>query len=114
MERFLLLMRGDQEKFNTLTDPEKKLIINQHINFSKDLNKEGILVEGDGLSSESVLLSIKEGELSQKDKPYCGTENQLSGYYIIKAYSFEDAMEIAKKCPALIHGETVEVVKIGH
>ena len=39
---------------------------------------------------------------------------QLSGYFIILADNMEKAIEIAKSCPSLKFGESVEVIALGH
>lgn len=110
MNRYLLLMRGDQSNFVNCSEEEQKNIIADYVKFAEDLNKEEKMIYGDGCSYHSVLL--KENDVLQD--PFVGSDKQLSGFYIIEAKTEEEAYELAKKCPALKHGESVEVVKLGH
>jgi len=42
-----------------------------------------------------------------------GGANPLSGYSIVSAASIEDAVEVAKGCPMVVHGHgTVEVAEV--
>jgi len=114
MSRYLLLMRGDQSGFNSMTAEEQKKIIGDHIQFSQELEKKKLILDGDGCSSSTILLEKKGKCVKTRSNPYAATENQLSGFYVIEAKDDEDAVRIAKGCPALKHGESVEVVKLGH
>lgn len=44
--------------------------------------------------------------------PYTEIKESIGGYSIIKAVSYEDAVAIARGCPALAVGGTVEVREI--
>lgn len=110
MSRYLLLMRGDQSNFVNCSEEEQKNIIADYTKFSDDLDKSNKMIYGDGCSYNSILL--KGNEVS--NDPFVETDKQLSGFFIIEAETDEEAHELAKKCPALKHGESVEVVKLGH
>jgi len=114
MSRFLLLMRGDQTSFLAMSPAEKKKVIGDHIQFSKELEAKKIILDGDGCSESTVLLEKKGNCIKAKKNLFSGTDGQVSGFYVIEAKNREDAVKIAKECPALAHGETVEVIKLGH
>lgn len=114
MSEFMLLMRGSQEGFLTMSEAEQKEIINQHMNWAKELAEKGILINGAGLSNETVMLAPSENGVKQTKQPFLGTDNELSGFYLIKAENMQKAIEIAHNCPALRQGESVEVVPLGH
>jgi hypothetical protein len=46
------------------------------------------------------------------DGPYLETKEALTGYMIFEAENLQTAAEIAKKCPALTHGEFVEIAEL--
>lgn len=57
------------------------------------------------------------GRVVQTDKvvtngPFTEIKESIGGYSIIKAESYEEAAEMAKGCPVLIHGGNVEVREI--
>jgi len=46
------------------------------------------------------------------DGPYTEIKESIGGYTIVKAYSLEEATELAKGCPGLSVGASVEVREI--
>ncbi len=114
MAKFLLLMRGDQTGFMAMPKEEKKAVIQEHIDYSEKLEAMDKIVGGGGLNSFSVLLNKNGNNIDQKNYPFKGTKYQLSGFYIIEAADLNEALELAKTCPALAHGESVEVAEMGH
>lgn len=114
MPRYLLLMRGDQSGFIAMSPAEKKKVIGDHIQYSKELEAKGMILDGDGCSASSVLLEKKGKSVKSKKNPFEGTVSQISGFYVIEAKNDAEAEKIAKECPALAHGETVEVILLGH
>ena len=43
------------------------------------------------------------------DGPFSESKEAIAGFFIIQADSLEEAVEIAKNCPGLDYGQTVEV-----
>jgi hypothetical protein len=43
------------------------------------------------------------------DGPFAESNEAIAGFFIIQADSFDEAVEIAKSCPGLDYGQTVEV-----
>lgn len=114
MSKYMLFMRGNQDYFAKLTDQEQKQVIASHVEYSKFLAEKKLLLDGDGFGLESNLVEKTDGRIRVNNSPYTGTPEQVSGYYLIEASNMEEAIEHAKKCPALLHGESVEVIPIGH
>ena len=114
MPEFMLLMRGSQDSFNNMTDTEQMEIIKQHVAWSKQLDGKGILTGGDGCSSQTIMLKPEGSEIRQVSRPFGNSENEVSGFYIITADDIQSAIDIAKQCPALRQGESVEVIPLGH
>jgi hypothetical protein len=46
------------------------------------------------------------------DGPYTEIKESVGGYSIVKAESYEDAVELAKGCPILIIGGNVEIREV--
>jgi hypothetical protein len=114
MSKFMLFMRGNQDYFAKMPEQEQKQIIASHIEYSKFLADKGLLLDGDGFGFESKLVEKTDGQIRVNASPYTGTPEQVSGYYLFEASNMEEAVEYAKRCPALLHGESVEVIPIGH
>ena len=43
------------------------------------------------------------------DGPFAESKEAIAGFFIIQANNLEEAVEIAKGCPGLDYGQTVEV-----
>ena len=43
------------------------------------------------------------------DGPFAESKEAIAGFFIIRADSLEQAVEVAKGCPGLEYGQTVEV-----
>lgn len=114
MPQYMLFMRGDQSRFQSLTPEEQQRVINTHREFAGKLHNKQALVEGNGFAFQTTLLTNNNNTIEQTSSPFANTENQPSGFYIIECDSTEQAIEYAKQCPALLHGESVEVIKLGH
>jgi|SRR6185312_2016830 len=54
---------------------------------------------------------VKPGNIIT-DGPYSEIKESIGGYSIVKANSLEEATELAKGCPGLTNGGTVEVREI--
>lgn len=48
------------------------------------------------------------------DGPYTEVKEIVGGYMMVKAENYDDALEMAKGCPVLTYGNTVEVREIVH
>ena len=46
------------------------------------------------------------------DGPYSETKEILGGYYVIEADSYDQAMDLARDCPQLEYGGTIEVREV--
>jgi len=114
MNTYMLLMRGSQKEFCAMNEIDQKQIIQEHIKWSKTLHDSGILIGGNGMSNMTVKLITVGDQISEITQPYHFSEEELSGYYLIQARNHDEAIHIAKACPALRHGESVEVIPLGH
>jgi hypothetical protein len=114
MSKFMFLMRGNQDYFARMSEIEQEQVIASHIAYSKYLEDKKVFLDGDGFVFESQEVEKVNGQIKISASPYTGTSEQVSGYYLIEATNIVEAVEYAKQCPALVHGETVEVIPIGH
>ncbi len=64
------------------------------------------LVGSEALGATGKLLKNKE---VISDGPYAEVKEYISGYAIIKADSFDEAVEVSKGCPIFANGGTLEV-----
>ncbi len=73
--------------------------------YNEELHKAGVLVDLAGLqpTSKAVRIRYSGGKQSVIDGPFAEAKEQIAGFWIIDVKSREEAIDWAKKVPAL-HG----------
>lgn len=110
MKEFLLLYRADQNGIAQRSPEEMQASMQQWMDWlggiaaQNQLADKGNRLVNDGkvLKSASVIT----------DGPYTEVKEALGGYSVIKAASLQEATELAKGCPILKVGGSVEVREI--
>jgi hypothetical protein len=98
--RFVLFLY-DAPSEPELTDPQMQERVSEYRDWAIALRKSGADIRGEKLKPEGRRL----GEASPGEAP-------LGGYFIVSAKDWNAAMEIARSCPHLKHGGTIEVREI--
>ena len=108
--RFMLILRGGKAD-RTFSPNDYGAIIQKYHNWIDELRKSGRYEGGEPLEEQGKTLSGDRGRLVT-DGPFAEAKEAVGGYFIFKAANLEEAAEIAKGCPILDNGGTVEVRKI--
>ena len=72
------------------------------------LSREGKARAGQPLTDKGKIISGKKGQ-KVVDGPFAESKEAIGGYFLLLLDDFNEALEIAKECPALDYGLTVEV-----
>lgn len=112
MPRFVILMREDDNAWSKLPKEEQKALLARYRAWVDQLKAQGTLHAGEPLGNNARLLRMVSGVVHEE--PYTSGQQTLTGFFVIEAKDLDEATRIARGCPALIHGETVEVREIGH
>jgi hypothetical protein len=74
------------------------------------LKAGGVLVAAEALqpAGTAKTVRLRNGTLSITDGPFAETKEQLAGFYLVDAATFDEALEIAARIPPVRAG-TVEV-----
>ena len=111
--RFMMLMipKG-YESAEPGTLPDAKAV-EAMIKYNAELEKAGVLLSLDGLHPPSMgaRVSFPGGKPVVTDGPNIKANEALGGYWIIQVNSKEDAIEWAKRCPAL-DNEMIEIRQV--
>jgi hypothetical protein len=103
---YLLLFRGtDWDK--TLSPGEIQTVMTQWGTWLERLTQEGKVKSAQPLANEGKIVSWKRG-LTVADGPFAESKEAIGGYFLLQV-SLDEAIEIAKQCPALKYGLNVEV-----
>ncbi len=110
MPQYMLVMKGKREDWNRMGPEETQRIMEKYNAYVQKLKSTDRFKVGSHLGN-GVGLSASNGRIVV-DGPYAETREVLNGYLILEAVDLSEATELAKECPALTHGETVEVFEL--
>ena len=111
--RFMMLMipKGyEKAPAGTLPDAEH---VGAMMKYNESLQKAGVLLALDGLHPPSMgaRVTFAGGKPRVTDGPFAEAKEVLGGYWRIQVKSKEEAIEWAKRCPAL-GNEVIEVRQV--
>ena len=104
---YMLLFRGTRWDKN-LSPEEIQTVMNQWNAWFDRLIQQGKIKSAHPLEHEGKIVSGKKGR-SVADGPFAESKEAIGGYFLIQVDGPDEALAIAKKCPALEYGVTVEV-----
>jgi hypothetical protein len=92
--------------------PSEKLLSDMG-KFNEELVKAGIMQTGEGLhpSVKAKRIQFSDGHTTVIDGPFAETKELVSGFWIWKVKSMEEAVSWARRCPIPMPGE-VSVLEI--
>ncbi|MEZ6186844.1 MAG: YciI family protein [Planctomycetota bacterium] len=112
MAEFMILMRENDGAWGKLSPDQQQALLEGYFAWVEGLKRDGVLRGGKPLGAGGRLLRAVDGEVT--DGPFVETKEVLTGFFLIEAADLEAATEIARGCPALFHGESVELRPVGH
>jgi hypothetical protein len=106
-KQFLFVFRNPQDQPDPSPEEMQK-IFGAWMAWVKGMKDSGIYVTGQPLEEGGKLLRGPHGK-SLTDGPFVESKEIVGGYVIVEADSLEAAAAVAKGCPGLNTGGTVEV-----
>jgi len=108
---YVLLLR-ENNSFREGNQAEEPKLVAEYKAWAVSVAHSGVVIHGQKLTDEVQVL--KKGNpdpilLGQTTDPELGT---VAGFFVVDANSLEQALKIARGCPHLKHGGTIEVRKI--
>lgn len=104
---YLLLLRG-KEWWKNLEREELEKYIAQNHAWIERLMTTGKAKGGQALARSGAIISGKNGR-SVMDGPFAESKEVVGGYLLLNVATFDEAVAIAKGCPALALGGEIEV-----
>jgi hypothetical protein len=102
---YLLLFRNNAW-YQDLAPDVIEESMNQFTAWADELRREGKLKSGGPLEAIGKTLTSTNVVI---DGPFAESKEAVAGFFVIQAGSLEEAVEVAKGCPGLEVGQTVEV-----
>jgi hypothetical protein len=107
MAKFLFIYRRGSAAVDKMTPEEMQQHMQKwHTWIADGLQKGWILDRGDPLTQEGRIVNAKKVVL---DGPFVESKEIVGGYSLVQADTIDAAAELAKGCPALLTGGSVEV-----
>lgn len=112
MPQYVLFLHENPADFATVGPDEMQRIIERYAAWSEALAARGAMRDGHKLRDEGGRHLRRGGSgLGVSDGPYGEAKEVVSGFFVIEAGSYDEAVEIAGGCPHLDFG-WVEVREI--
>lgn len=105
--QYMLLFRGTHWDRN-LSPEQIQNVMSQWMAWYDTLVQEDKIKSAHPLANEGKIVSKKKG-LTVADGPFVESKEAIGGYFLLDVNHIDEALEIAKECPALEYGLTVEV-----
>lgn len=113
MPNYLLLLRDDPDDFRELSPDEMQRIIERYQAWSAKMTASGRVVASHKLADEGgKLLRGSQGRLIVKDGPFAETKEIVSGYWVVRARDYAEALELVREHPHLATNGSIEVREI--
>ncbi len=105
--KFALLINDLPGMYDALEPAERDAVFGEYFAISKDDR----VVGGEQLLPASTAKTVRAsaGETQVIDGPPAATEEVLGGYYVVEVDAVDDALQIAKRIPAVRLGGSVEL-----
>lgn len=106
--RYVLLIHEPRAQRETRNEIEGRALYSEMVAFGESLGKRLVASHSLRPDRHGVLMQEQRGKLFLRDGPFTETKEMLGGFFLIDCASLDEAIAIAKACPATSFG-TVEV-----
>ena len=112
MTDYMLLLRDEPSTFADLAPEAMQEIIARYSAWAESLGEAGALVHSEKLADgEGRVLRRHDGATRVIDGPFVETKEIVGGFFVLRAESFDAAVEIAEGCPHVEYG-SIEIRRI--
>jgi hypothetical protein len=87
-------------------------VMDEYFAYSKMLRDRGAFQAGEALQPVPTATTIRgsqSGDFTTTDGPFAETKEALGGFYIVEARDLDEALELARACPGVKYGASIEV-----
>lgn len=113
MPHYMLILRDDPADFRELSPDEMQRIIETYRAWSEKMKAARRVVASNKLADEGgKLVRGERGRILVKDGPFAETKEIVSGYWILRAKDYAEALELVKDHPHLASSGSIEVREV--
>lgn len=111
MNKYMVVLHGKPSDWNNIPASQQNEILKRYMAWVEKLKTENRFKSGSEL--HPVYRDVRT--VANKivvDGPFPETKEVLTGYFVITASALDEAVEVSKGCPALTHGDWVQVYEM--
>jgi hypothetical protein len=109
MSDYLILMRTGDIDFSKFGPAEGQALVSRFVEWTQELQRGGHYVAVERLKDDRGKTLRKRGDSIVVDGPYAEGKEIVMGFYVLRADSWDEATALARGCPILAIGGTVEL-----
>lgn len=109
MTYYLLMLRDHEDRWAHFSPEEQQAVIQRFNAWNDKLRAEERFVSAGKLTQDRGSTVRGKGEEAVVDGPYSEAKEAIGGFFLVRAESAAKAAEIAKGCPVITYGGSVEV-----
>ena len=111
-DAYMLIFREtDPGSYESMTEAQTREALEIWNAWCDELAATGVALGGNPLEPAGKLVQASPGRRGAEvvDGPFAEAKELVGGYHLVRAASLDEAVELAKGCPLVEHGMTVEV-----
>src|SRR5258707_1247385 len=113
MKEYMLIAKNKKPSCSFRDSQDRETFMKRFQDWENELKQRSQFVQSSQLSTRYKRLEQRSDAIEVTDGPYSETKEAVTGYFLIEASNLDTATAIARECPALLHGETVEITELG-
>lgn len=114
--KYLVLMYGDEQRWETASDTERDAVVDAHRAFSEAVAERATMCSGEALATAHTTTTLRpagaDGRRELTDGPYAETVEQLGGFYVVEAPDLDLVTELCHELPGYYTLEIRPVVEV--
>ena len=103
--KYMLLIYDRQEDYDTATPELVDTVMKQHYAFYEFMVSRDSAFSNQELQQPNTATALRrtpEGNWLITDGPFPDVKEVVGGFYVFEARDLDDAIDIAKRCPAIV------------
>jgi hypothetical protein len=113
MPKYMLLLHDNPAAFANVSPNDMQKIVEKYIAWGRKLREDGVWRASDKLTDEpGRVMRRADGQVRVTDGPYSESKEILGGYYTVEVADYQAAVDLARDCPQLEYGGTIEIRQI--
>lgn len=108
MAQYILFLRGTNEQLDGYSAEELQQLFEKYDEWVDSFkNKDQLRTAQKLIDGVRHEVRVEDGKVV--DGPFAETKETIGGFFVVECATLKEAAEIAKRCPVLIHGGSVEL-----